>query len=268
MNRYILVGVMTVSALLAGLVVAIPEVPAVDGIQYDGSSQIYWAFVKDSAALFTKETSIKVTAEDRKTQDAVPSLVSGRCNVGGLARKLKLAEKAQSQDLMEFFIARDCMAVFVPGTSKLDNLSLQDVKKVFSGEITDWKDLGDSPGPIQVVIPQIKTASCVNFREQVMGEAPFVQSSIITETAGAVLDAAKGKRSISFISFGAASKVSEFKVLKINGKHPSDTAYPIAQEMYLATKGQPAGDVKKYIDFFLKGTGRDFLKKEGLFPAQ
>lgn len=261
-------GMMIVSAILAGVVVANTEASAIEGIHYDGSSQIYWAFVKDSAGLFTKETGIKVTAEDRKTQDAVPSLVSGRCNVGGLARKLKLAEKAQSQDLMEFLIARDCMAVFVPANSKVDNLSLQDVKKIFSGETTDWKDLGDGPGPIQVVIPQIKTASCVNFREQVMGEAPFAKSSIITETAGAVLDAAKGKRSISFISFGAVSKVGEFKVLKINGKHPSDTAYPVAQEMYLATKGQPAGDVKKYLDYFLKGAGRDFIKKEGLFPAQ
>ena len=90
------------------------RVAAQGGIHYDGSSQIYWAFVKDTAEQFTKETGIPVVAEDRKTQDAVPSLVSGRCNVGGLARKMKLAEKAQNQNLTETLIARDHIAVFVP----------------------------------------------------------------------------------------------------------------------------------------------------------
>ncbi|MBF0528644.1 MAG: substrate-binding domain-containing protein [Deltaproteobacteria bacterium] len=241
---------------------------AIEGIHYDGSSQVYWAFVKDTAETFTKETGIKVTAEDRKTQDAVPSLISARCNVGGLARKMKLAEKSQSQDLKEFLIATDYIGVFVPTDSKVEELSLDTLRKVFSGEITDWKDIGDAPGPIQVVIPQIKTACTVNFREAVMKEAPFANSVTVTETAGAVFEAAKGKRAISYISFGALSKMTEFKVLKVEGKLPGTSGYAIAQEMYLATKGEPAGDVKKYIDFFLQGTGKELIKKAGLFPAQ
>jgi phosphate transport system substrate-binding protein len=253
---------------LAGAPAGIPDATAVEGIHYDGSSQIYWAFVKDSAEAFTKETGIKVTAEDRKTQDAVPSLISGRANVGGLARKLKLAEKAQGKDLAETLIAKDYIAVFVPADSKVENLTLDNLKKVFAGEIGDWKDIGDAPGAIQAVIPQIKTACTVNFRAQVMKDAPFAKTVTITETAGAVLEASKGKRAISYISFGAVSKMSEFKVVKIDGKKPGDPGYPVAQEMYFATKGQPEGDVKKYIDFFLKGTGREIILKGGLFPAQ
>ncbi len=251
-------------AVVSGFSVAL----AVDGIHYDGSSQVYWACIKDSAEQFAKETGVKVVAEDRKTQDAVPSLVSGRCNVGGLARKLKLSEKGMGQDLVETLIAKDNIAVFVPKNSNLDQLTKELLKKVFSGEVTDWKDLGEAPGPIQVVIAQIKTACTTNFREMVMGDAPFAASSIITETAGAVLEAAKDKRSISFISFGAVSQLPDFKVLKIDGKKPTDAGYSISQEMYLVTQGQPSGDVKKYIDFFLAGAGKEYIKKAGLLPAQ
>lgn len=258
------IGLLIVFGVVSGTSAAL----AVEGIHYDGSSQLYWAFIKDSAELFTKEEGIKVVAEDRKTQDAVPSLVSGRCNIGGLARKLKLAEKGMGQDLVETLVAKDSIAVFVPKDSKLDQLSKEVLKKVFSGEITDWKDLGEAPGSIQVVIAQIKTACTTNFRELVMGDAPFAPSSIITETAGAVLDAAKSKRSISYISFGAVSQSPDFKVLKIEGKNPTDAGYPITQEMYLTTQGQPSGDIKKYIDFFLVGAGKEFIKKAGLTPAQ
>jgi phosphate transport system substrate-binding protein len=268
MKKFLWVSMMVVLLVLTGFAAGVPQVAAIEGIHYDGSSQIYWAFVKDTAENFTKETGIKVVAEDRKTQDAVPSLISGRCNVGGLARKLKLAEKSQAQDLMEVLIARDYMAVFVPRDSKVENLTVQDLKKVFSGQTTDWKDIGGTPGAIQVVIPQIKTACTVNFREQVMGDDPFAKDTLITETAGAVLEAAKGKPAISYISFGAVSKTNDFKVLKIEGKNPGTPGYPLVQEMYFATKGQPEGDVKKYIEFFLKGSGRGLLEKAGLFPPQ
>lgn len=239
-----------------------------ESIKYDGSSQMYWAFVKDSADLFTREAGIPVTAEDRKTQDAIPSLASGRCNIGGMARKMKLIEKAQGKDLVETLIARDHMAVFIQAGGKLEELSMADLKKVFTGQIADWKDLGDAPGPIQVVIPQTRTASNRNFAEIVMGEATFPASSIITETAGGVLDEVKKQRSISFISFGAISNKPEFKILKIDGKPASDAGYPINQEMYFVTQGEPSGNIKKYVDFFLSGGGRDFIVKAGLLPAK
>jgi ABC-type phosphate transport system substrate-binding protein len=119
-----------------------------------------------------------------------------------------------------------------------------------------------------VVIPQTRTASNRNFAEIVMGDATFPASSVITETAGAVLEAVKGKRAISFISFGAISNKPEFKILKVDGKSPSDSGYPINQEMYFITLGEPSGNIKKYVDFFLAGPGRDFIVKAGLLPGK
>ena len=262
------IAALALGILMFTLTGTVSQVAAQGGIHYDGASQMYWAFVKNTAEPFTKETGIPVVAEDRKTQDAVPSLVSGRCNVGGLARKMKLAEKAQNQNLTETLIAHDHIAVFVPSNSKVEKLSKEQLKKVFAGEITDWKDIGDEPGPIQIVMAQTKTACTANFQEQVMGQTPFAQSSTITETAGAVLEQAKGKRAISFISFGALANSPDFKTVKVDGKSPGESGYSIAQEMYLATIGPPAGDVKKYVDFFLTGSGKEFIKKAGLMPAQ
>ncbi|MCE5243104.1 MAG: substrate-binding domain-containing protein [Syntrophobacteraceae bacterium] len=253
--------------LATGFVLGTEKAFAETEIRYDGSSQIYWAFVKDSADMFTQETGIKISAEDRTTQDAVPSLVFGRSNVAGLARKMKLAEKAQGKDLVETLIAKDHLAVFVPSNSKLENISGESLKKVFAGQIKDWKEIGDEHGPIVVVIPQANTACQKNFRELVMGDTPFVASAAITPTAGAVLEEAKGKRALSFISYGAVSRRPEFKILKVDGKYPGDQTYALGQDLYLVTEGPPTGIFKKYIDFFLTGNGREVILKAGLLPA-
>jgi phosphate transport system substrate-binding protein len=268
MKHFSVVCFVILSALCLTSLIGAPCVKAQNEIHYDGSSQMYWAFVKDSAELFTKETGVKVTAEDRKTQDAIPSLVSGRCNVGGMARKMKMVEKAQGKDLVETLIAKDHIAVFVPKDAKVDQVSLQDLKKIFSGDLKDWKDVGDAPGAIQVIIPQTKTAANRNFAELVMGDSPFAQSSVITEVAGGVLAEAKGKRAISFISYGAASKIPEFKILKVDGKSPGEAGYPIAQDMYFITEGQPTGNTKVYVDFFLTGKGKAFIEQAGLLSAK
>jgi phosphate transport system substrate-binding protein len=260
-------GLMMAFMLVTVLATGTGNALAATEILYDGSSQIYWAFVKDSANLFTQETGIKVSAEDRTTQDAVPSLVSGRCNVGGLARKMKLAEKAQGKDLVETLIAKDHLAVFVPSNSKLENITGENLKKVFAGQIKDWKEIGDERGPIVVVIPQTNTACNKNFKELVMGDTPFVASALVTPTAGAVLEEAKGKRALSFISYGAVSRRPEYKILKVDGKYPGDQTYALGQDLYLVTEGPPTGIFKKYIDFFLTGNGREVILKAGLLPA-
>ena len=267
MKRRRFAGVLVASMLLLVIAAGTDKAFSETEIRYDGSSQIYWAFVKDSADLFTRETGVKVLAEDRTTQDAVPSLVSGRCNVGGLARKMKLAEKAQGKDLVETLMAKDHLAVFVPANSKLENITGENLKKVFSGQIKDWKEIGDEHGPITVVIPQATTACHKNFRELVMGDTPFADLARVTPTAGAVLEEAKGKRAISIISYGAVSRRPEYKILKVDGKYPGDQTYALGQDLYLVTEGPPTGIFKKYIDFFLTGNGREIILKAGLLPA-
>lgn len=235
-----------------------------DAIKYDGSSQIYHAMIKDSAEAFTKETGSKVEGRDGKTDDAVPALIAGKCNVGGIARPLKMAEKSQSDKLVATLMAVDYIAVFVSKDSKLENITMDQLQKVFSGQITDWKDLGGEAGPIQVIIPQTKTACSKNFKDKVLPEGGFSDKSTITPTAGGVLEEAKGKKAISFISFGALANHPEFKTVKIDGKAPGAADYPISQEVYFVTMGQPEGIVKKYVDFFKQGAGKDIIAKSGL----
>lgn len=254
-------------AVAAGMALS-PAPAAAEDIHVIGSSQMYHAFIKDSMAPFSQAAGVKVTADDRRSRDAVPGLVAGKCNVGATANKLSPEEKAQDAKLTETLVARDHIAVFVPKGSSVTGLGKDQLRKVMTGEIKDWGAIGGAAGPITVVIPQSRTACNKNFSAVIMGDAQFSQASVVSSTAGDVLSDAKGKPAISFISFGAVSDNPDFKVIKIDGKAPGEAGYPIAQEMYLVTLGPPAGAVKQYVDFFLTGAGKDIIKKAGLLPAK
>lgn len=254
-------------AAVAGLAFS-PAPAAAEDIHVIGSSQMYHAFIKDSIEPFAKAAGVKVTADDRRSRDAAPGLVAGKCNVGATAEKLSAEEKAQDAKLTEILVARDHIAVFVPKGSAVTGLSKDQLRKVMAGEIKDWSAVGGAAGPITVVIPQSRTACNKNFSDAVMGDAQFSPASVVSSTAGDVLNDAKGKPAISFISYGAVSGSPDFKVVKVDGKSPDEAGYPIAQDMYLLTLGPPAGAVKQYIDFFLTGAGKDIIKKAGLAPAK
>jgi len=254
-------------AVLAGLALS-PAPAAAEDIHVIGSSQMYHAFIKDSIEPFAKAAGVKVTADDRRSRDAVPGLVAGKCNVGATAEKLSAEEKAQDAKLTEILVARDHIAVFVAKGSTVAGLSKDQLRKIMAGEIKDWGAVGGAAGPITVVIPQSRTACNKNFAAAVMGDAAFSPASVVSPTAGDVLNDAKGKPAISFISYGAVSGNPDFKIIKIDGKDPGEAGYLIAQEMYLVTLGPPAGNVKKYVDFFLSGAGKDIIKKAGLVPAK
>ena len=72
--------------------------------------------------------------------------------------------------------------------------------------------------------------------------------------------------SVSFISQGAAVHHKELTTLKIDGLSPTDKDYPYYQEFYYVTKGEPTGNVKKFIDFTFSDEGKKIIKKYGMVP--
>jgi phosphate transport system substrate-binding protein len=173
----------------------------------------------------------------------------------------------ENRVLRETLMAFDSMAVIVPKDCKVKEVSLDVLRQIFSGQISNWEQLKDKPGPIQVIIPRAETTAHANFAAQVLGQNRFSPNSTLVHTAGSVIRAFRGRRAISFGSYGMVSGRSEIAVLKVDGRHPEEKDYPLRQELYFLTAGQPEGAVKRYVDFFLQGRGREFLQRVGMLPA-
>jgi phosphate transport system substrate-binding protein len=133
----------------------------------------------------------------------------------------------------------------------------------FSGEITNWKEIGGADLPVLVIIPDENTAANKNFRRQIMKDKE-IKHDFITYDSTMVLEAIKHFPcgAISFISRGATIKYEEIAAIKIDGVSPSDKDYPYFQTFYYVTKGAPSETAKKLIDFTTTGKGtRDYYEK-------
>lgn len=268
MKRYLLTGIVVISMALAGIIGTAPMAAAA-GVHVDGSAQMYAAFIKEGTEAFVKDTGVKAIAEQNTSEAGVKAIMKETCNVGAVARKLRLVEKSQDKTLVETLVAKDAISVYVDKANPVSEVSLGDLQKIFSGQITGWQDVGGASGTIQVAIPQTKTACNKNFRKAVMGDLGFAKSSVITEVASGTLAKVQGNpMAISFISYGAVVTRPDLKALKVGGKVPGDAEYPIIQELYFVTKGQPSGDIKSYIDYFLTGAGKGIIQKNGMFPVR
>ena len=266
MKRYLLAGMVAASIAIAGIMVPAPAVAGA-GVHVDGSAQMYTAFIKQGTKAFVA-TGVEATAEQHTSGLGVKALIKGTCNVAAVARKLKLVEKSKDKTLVATLVAKDALSIYVDKANPVSDISLGDLQKIFSGQILDWQDVGGGSGAIQVVIPETKTTCNKNFRKAVMESLGFARSSLITQIASDTLAIVTGNpMAISFFSYGAVVTRPELKALKINGKNPGDAGYPIIQELYFVTKGQPAGDIKTYIDYFLTGAGKAIIEKNGMFPV-
>ena len=239
-----------------------------DGIKINGSAQMFAAFVDQGTRAFSTETGVPAEAVESTSGAGAKAIIDGACDVAAVARRLKMVEKAEGKDLVETLVANDALAVYVHRDNPVQGLSLAEVQRVFSGQIGDWKDLGGPPGPVKIVIPQTKTACNKNFQKAAMGQSGYAPSSVITELASDTLDRVRADRSaISFVSYGAIANKTDFKALKIDGKAPGASGYPLIQEMYLVTRGRPAGRIKQYVDYFVSGNGKKLIVENGMFAA-
>jgi phosphate transport system substrate-binding protein len=159
---------------------------------------------------------------------------------------------------------RDELAVIVSNACPVNDISSKNLKKVFTKEITNWKELGGMDKEIFIVIPSTETGAFDNFDTQVMSHIEL-RYDFLAAKSTIVIDATRHMPdTISFISYGAALGQKGIKILSIDGRKPGEREYPYGQVFSYITRGKPSGDVKKFIDFAFTKEGKEIIKRKGM----
>jgi len=244
----------------------VSQVFSQEGIKYRCSNQIFFALEKDNLEAFSKETGIKVDVKAYPSDVAVNLLVNGYCDIASTARMLD--PRLEDNGFKQIAICSDPLAIIIHTVCSMDNLTDKQVEDVFSGDYTNWKELGGPDLPIVVVTPGENTAANKNFRRLIMKHKE-IRYAITTADSAMVIEVVKSlpPGAVSFISQGAAIHNKEVKSLSINGISVKDADYPFSQVFYYVTKGEPTGYVKKFIEYTLSENGKQLIKKNGMNPV-
>ncbi|MBT3807381.1 MAG: hypothetical protein HN580_20580 [Deltaproteobacteria bacterium] len=234
-------------------------------LRYSCSAQIYEAFEKSRLDAFTKETGISIDLFVASSKSCVYRVMQDMTDIAGSTRAIY--QRHKDFGLKEIPFCKDPLAVITHKDSIVNNLSPEQLQQIFSGGITNWKEVGGPDLLITLVVPGNETGAHKNFKRQVMTHKE-IKYDYLTYTSTRVLEAIEQlpAGAISFISRGAQITHPNIKVLSIDGKKPGDRDYPYYQIFYLVSKGEPRGSVKVFIDFITSKKGKSIILERGMLP--
>lgn len=192
---------------------------------------------------------------------------SGTAEIGMSSRDLKDEEK----NLWSVEIARDGLAVIVHPSNLIQNLTLDQIRDIYSTKINDWSQLGGPKAKIHVITREEGSGTRSAFESLVMGKIRITPKAIVQDSNGAVRQLVKDdSNSIGYISLGLVN--DSVKALQLGGvsatmENVLKGSYTLSRPFLFLTLGQPAGQVKQFIDFTLSAEGQKILTSEGLIPS-
>jgi phosphate transport system substrate-binding protein len=263
------------ASLLAGL--ALSEARG-DKLVIKGSDTLGAKLVPQLAEQFKSEhpgATFDIAAEGSTTGFA--ALIDGTAQIGMASRPAKpeelAAAKAKNVTLKETTVAYDGVAVIVNEANPVKNLTKRQVEQIFTGEFSDWSAAGGSSGAISIYTRNTSSGTYSEFKELAMKKRDYAPSS--QKMAGneqIAAEVGKNPNGIGYVGL-AYTKAKGIKVVSIDGAMPSiesvqKNAYPYSRPTFYYTNGEPAGQVKDFVDFTLSGAGQKIVANVGFVPVK
>lgn len=259
-----------------------------NSIQVKGSDTMVnlgqaWAekFMQDNSGSF-----VAVTGGGSGT--GIAALINSTCDVAETSRSLKKEEIKLAQDRgvnpIEHIVASDGIAVVVNPSNPVSNLAMDELRGIFMGIITNWKEVGGQDKRIVILSREVNSGTHVFFKEHVLrrgkekGPEEFAPDALLMSSSQAIADEVAGNsNAIGYYGMGyISSKQKTIAVAKdeksgyvsptvenvISGK------YPISRPLFLYTNGEAKGLVKKFIDFCFSKEGQGIVAKIDFVPIK
>jgi phosphate transport system substrate-binding protein len=188
----------------------------------------------------------------------------GAADLGASSRELLGPEKK----LLEIPIAFDGIAVIVHPSNPLTNITLEQIRQIFVGAVTNWGALGLPPHGIDLITREEGSGTREAFEHLVMGKEEITPAALVQDSNGSVREIVAGDPySLAYISAGLVNR--QVKALAIDGVRPTrenikNHSYKLVRRFLLVARVKPAGSCKAFVDFVLSPRGQKILEKEGL----
>ena len=209
----------------------------------------------------------------------IAALINGTADLANASRPMKDKEKKQLADRrgaepQEFRVALDALAVYVPASNGIESLTIPQLKKIFRGQTTNWKDVGGDDRDIIIYSRENNSGTYAYFKEHVLDNEDFaVTAQTLPGTAAVINAVSKDKSGIGYGGIGYAEGVRTIKVAPAGGQpvepsmaNATSGKYPLSRFLNIYTVGEPSGVAKEYLDFVLSSDGQEVVEGVGYYP--
>lgn len=200
----------------------------------------------------------------------IQAVHDGTVDIGMASRALKSEE---AEGIEQHQVAVDVIAVVVHSTNPVEDLTLEQLRAIYLGEITNWRDVGGDDQPIVVVVRGKNSGTRGAFDEIVLEkQEPVAQEMYTAVTAGDMAVAvSKQPGAIGYVGFGNLE--SDLKMVSIDGVLPSeetaqDGSYPLVRPLLFLTGPLTQPLAQMFIDFALGDEGQQIVEHSGWVPVK
>lgn len=279
--QFLLVAVMIASLTLIGCSKPAEQAPANDNkgpalsgtVTIAGSTSVQPLSEELATAFMAKNSGVRVEVAGGGSGAGVKAAQTKTADIGSASRELK----AEETGIKGMAIAIDGIAVIVNPNNGVGDITLAQVKDIFSGKITNWKEVGGKDSQIVVVNREEGSGTRGAFEEIVLqkgDKVAFTDKAIIQNSTGAVREAvSQDVNAIGYISIGGMN--SSVKTVKIEGNDASVDnikvkKYPIARPFnYVINEVQTLSpQAQAYVDFVLSSEGQKIVEENGYIKVK
>ncbi len=225
-------------------------------------------------------TTIQVTGGGSGT--GISALINGTTDICEASRPMSDAEKNNLKERyqttgVEIPVARDGLSVYVNAANPVKELDMEQLRLIFTGKITNWKEVGGKDAKIILYSRENSSGTYVFFKEHVLKNADYSpRAQSMPGTAAVVNAVSKEKNSIGY---GGAAYAKGIRVLNVKKEptspavspdltHVQDGSYPLSRPLYFYVRNKPTGEMKAFIDWVLSPEGQEIVSKVGYFPIK
>lgn len=246
-------------------------------IDIQGSDTLLNVATAWSEGFMDENADVEVSVQGGGSGTGIAALINGTVDFATASREIKdeeLAEaEAKGMDVVEHEVAIDGIAVVVNPANGVDGLSLDDLGRIFRGEVTNWKDVGGIDAEIVLLSRDSSSGTYEYFKEAVVGDdGEYAASAKLLPSNQAIADEVKANEAgIGYIGLGYLTP--DVKVVAIDGVEASvesaaDGSYPISRSLYLYSDGEPTGVMAAFLEWVLGADGQQLVEDEGFVPVR
>ncbi|MFO8184493.1 MAG: phosphate ABC transporter substrate-binding protein [Candidatus Aegiribacteria sp.] len=257
--------------LVPAFINLVPDASAGD-IDVAGSTTVQPLAERLAEAYEEIDPSVQITIQGGGSSVGVRSAADGTVDIGAASREIKESEMSENPGLVIHTIARDGIAIVTHPEVPVSELTLEEIRGIFAGEITRWSQLGGPGEMITVVAREEGSGTRAAFEEMVMNGSLIGLSAILLPSNGAVrTTVSTTPYSIGFLSFGYID--SSVNAPAVNGveatvENALSGDYPIVRPLNMITNGQPYGTAGDWLEFILGESGQAIVVDEGYIPVR
>lgn len=231
---------------------------------------------------------VRISVTGGGSGTGIAALINGTVDIANASRAIKPEEMAAAQangiHPVEHVVARDAIAVIVHPSNPVSQLTIQQISDIYSGKITNWKEVGGEDRPIVLLSRETNSGTHVFFLEEVLRQGRKDDKTLFSpdtllmpSSEGITAEVRDNPNAIGYDGLGyvtpdvktiAVAKSPEGPYVLPSAESVHSGQYPIARELYIYTRGEPQGEIKAYLDWILGEEAQAIVRELGFVPLR